>query len=252
MLNLLMANTPVIIDVVAIAFVAIFTIRGITKGFAKLFVSVFGTIFSLLFAVLLCASTAKFLEDKFSLVTSLTGSIGGILDSLFKPEIMNTTLEHATSEKLSELGLGSGLSSIILSFAQDNSIPTTTTLNEILCPTFAYYAVMGISILGLFIIFKILFFLAGAFVKKLHAIKLVAVVDKSLGFFVGLISGIIYLELVIIVLGVIPIPAVQNIYTALGQTVFAKFINDISLYQVILDALSSVNVTKYVKEIIKI
>ena len=143
--NLLAANMPVIVDVVAIAFVALFAIRGISKGFAKLFVSVFGTILSLLFAVLLCTSVANFLQSQFSLVTTVSKSISGILEKVFGGPIMNTTLEQATTEKLAELGLGDWLSSIILSFASDSSIPTDTTLNEIICPTFAYYVVIVIA-----------------------------------------------------------------------------------------------------------
>lgn len=245
--NLLAANMPVIVDVVAIAFVALFAIRGISKGFAKLFVSVFGTILSLLFAVLLCTSVANFLQSQFSLVTTVSKSISGILEKVFGGPIMNTTLEQATTEKLAELGLGDWLSSIILSFASDSSIPTDTTLNEIICPTFAYYVVIVIAVICLFIIFKILFFLLGAFIKKLYTVKLVAVVDKTLGLLLGAISGIINLELVILILGIIPIDIVQQIYTSISQTVFANFVKTVNLYEVILNAISSANVIGYVK-----
>ena len=244
--NLLAANVPVIVDVIAIVFVAVFAIRGISKGFAKLFVSVFGTILSLLFAVLLCASVTNFLQSQFSFVTTVSKSLGGVLDSIF-PGVMNVTLEQATTEKLAELGLGDWLSSIILSVAADSSIPTDTTLNEIICPTFAYYVVIVIAVIGLFIVFKILFFLLGVFVKKLHSIKLVAVVDKTLGLVLGCVSGIINLELLILILGIIPIEAVQQVYAAISQTIFANFVQSINLYEIILNAISSANVVGYVK-----
>lgn len=245
--NLLAANMPVIVDVVAIAFVALFAIRGISKGFAKLFVSVFGTILSLLFAVLLCTSVANFLQSQFSFVTTVSKSISGILEKVFGSPIMNTTLEQATTEKLAELGLGDWLSSIILSFASDSSIPTDTTLNEIICPTFAYYVVIVIAVICLFIIFKILFFLLGAFIKKLYTVKLVALVDRTLGLLLGAISGIINLELIILILGIIPIDIVQQIYTSISQSVFANFVKTVNLYEVILNAISSANVIGYVK-----
>ncbi len=245
--NLLAANIPVIVDVVAISFVALFAIRGISKGFARLFVSVFGTILSLLFAVLLCTSVANFLQSQFSLVSTVSKSISGILESVFGSSVMNTTLEQATTEKLAELGLGDWLSSIILSFASDSSIPTDTTLNEIICSTFAYYVVIVIAVICLFIIFKILFFLLGAFVKKLYKVKLIALADRALGLLLGAISGIINLELIILILGIIPIDIVQQIYTSISQTVFANFVQTVNLYEVILNAISSTNVIGYVK-----
>ena len=75
--NLLAVNLPVIVDAVAIFFVATFTIIGYAKGFVKQFVSAFGTILSLLLAVLLCTSVATFLQSQFGFVETVSKSIAG-------------------------------------------------------------------------------------------------------------------------------------------------------------------------------
>lgn len=251
-MNLLLATvSPLAIDMVALVFVLVFAISGLIKGFTKLFFKVFGTILSLLFAVLLCASVSNFLQDKFSLVSLFADKLEGILTKVFGDALMNTTLEQAVSNGLDDLGLGNLLLPIVESFAQDASIPTNTTLNQIICPTFAYYLVMIISIIALFIIFKILFFLLGALVKSLYALKLVAIMDRLLGFLLGALSGAIYLEIIILVLGVLPIGFIQQIYAQIPFTVFTAFIEEIGLYNVILDSISFADIFKYVKGIIK-
>ena len=252
MFNLLSANLPLIIDGVAVVFILIFALRGLNKGFAKLFISVFGTIISLLLAVLLCSTVTNVLESKFSVVTNMAGSLEGVLTKVFGEKAMNTTLAQVTSDTVHELKLGSWLTDIVLTFAKDNSIPTDTTLNQIIGPTFGYYVVLVIVIIALFIIFKILFFLLGAFIKSLHSLKLVALVDKSLGFALGLVQGIISLELLIMTVAIIPIPVVQNIYASISLTAFTNFIHNINLYGVIMDMVASADIVGFVKGMIKI
>ena len=252
MVNLLAANMPLIIDLVAIVFVLVFLIRGYVKGFTKLFLSVFGTILSLLLAVLLCSVVTGVLETKFAAVTKMSGALEGVLTSVFGAKVMNTTLSEITAEKVTELGLGDWLSEIVLSFAKDNSIPTDTTLNQIIGPTFGYYVVLILVIIALFIIFKILFFLLGALVNKMHSIKLVALLDKGLGLVLGAVQGIISLELLMLTVSIIPIPIVQDIYATISTTFFANFVHKINLYGVVLDAVASADIVGFVKGMIKI
>ncbi len=248
--NLLAANMPLIIDVVGIVFILAFTLYGFIKGFGNMFIKTFGTILSLLFAALLCAPVAELLENLFSLVTTVADKLGGVLTKTFGDAVMNTTLQEAADGKLAELGVSGFLAGIINSIIEGAGLPMDTTLNQIICPTFAYYIVMILSAIVLFIIFKILFKIVGKIIKKLHAVAVIAVVDKSLGLLLGLITGIVYLELAIIVMGIVPVEAIQNIYASISSTAIVSIIHDIGIFQLIIKAISSVNVVDFVKDVV--
>ncbi len=250
MLNLLAVNLPVIVDVVSLVFVSAFVIYGYAKGFVKQFLSVFGTILSLLLAVVLCTSVAGFLENQFKVVTTVSNGLGGVFTNLIGDKVMNTTLTEATEGYLNDHGMPIWLINIVLEFVSEGSLPMDTTLNQIICPTFAYYIVIACSAVGLFIVFKILFFLLSKIINKLHSIRLVAILDNTLGIVLGLVSGIIYLELIIIVVAIIPVPAFQSITIAIQNSFLTNFISKISLYNIILNAISTTNVIGYVKNLV--
>lgn len=248
--NLLAVNMPVIVDVVAIVFVAAFMIYGYAKGFVKQFVSAFGTIFSLLFAVLLCTSVANFLQTQFGLVESLAVGLDGVLTNIVGADVMEITLGEAGREYLAQQGMAAWMIDLVMLFVADGSLPLDTSLRQVIGPTFAYYLLIILSAVGLFIIFKLLFFLLGKIIKKLHSIRLIAILDNGLGCLLGLFSGIIYLELIIMVISIIPIQAVQDVYMAIQSSIFASFVARINLYNVVLNAISSTNVVGYVKNLV--
>ena len=109
---------------------------------------------------------------------------------------------------------------------------------------------MFIAIVILFILFKILLFLVGEIIKKLYAISLVKRVDRILGFVLGLLSGIVYMELIIMVLGIIPIGFIQNIYGYVQSSVIASIITKLSLINTIMNSISINDVAEFVKSIV--
>ena len=251
MQNLLLATSGgAIVDIIALVFIALFTIRGFVKGFAKTFVSVFGTMLSLLFAVLLCSTVAKFLESEFSFVTTVAGKLGGSLDKIFGADLMNSTLKDASENALNDAGVGGWLIAIILAFKSDTSIPMTTPLRDLIAPTFAYYIVIIISVILLFILFKIILFLIGELVKKLYAIKLIEKTDRVLGLLSGFVSGVVHLEFLIMIISFIPLSFMQNVYGHIQASTIASFIENINLFSRIMSAISINDVVNLVKTII--
>ena len=254
--NLLAANLPVIIDVVAIVFVLAFTIYGHSKGFVRQFVSAFGTILSLLFAIMLCSSVANFLQSQFGFVETVSKSVGGVVSKMIGADASQITLAQLMDEQgrqiLEQKGMATWMINIVMVFVADGAegVPMDTTVYEILCPTIAYYVVLVIAVIALFIIFKILFYVLGKYAKKLHEVKFIAVFDKTLGMILGLACGIIYFEIIIMIIGIIPIQAVQNVHATIEQTVIASFISKINLYNVILNAISSTKVIYFVKNLL--
>lgn len=248
--NLLLLNAGAIVDIVALVFIFGFALLGFVRGFAKSFVSLFGTIISLLLAILLCPTVARFIESKFSLVSSFSESLAGTLNKLFGETIMNTTLEQATEQSLGDAGVAGWIISLVILFKGDTGIPMDITLNQLLCPTIAYYIVIIIAIVILFILFKILFFLLGVLVKKLYVIGIIKTVDRVLGLVLGIISGIVYLDAFILLISIIPINFVQDLYAYVLSSTFTMFLHNIDLFGAIMNAVSVDDVVAFVKEIV--
>lgn len=251
-LLLLSAETSsAIVDVVALIFLAGFAILGFTRGFVKTFVSIFGTVISLLFAVLLAGSVASFLESELGFATSIADGVKGVVNSLFGEKLMSTTLNDVSNEMFADAGLGGLILTLVLAFKNDLSIPTDVTLSELICPTISYYVVMLISILLLFILFKILMFLLGELVQKMHSISIVRHTDKLLGLILGFVSGITHAQLIFLVISIIPIDFVQNLYLIIQQSSVVKLIESINIYSQIMSSLSIEDVVTFVKSMIK-
>ncbi len=245
---LLTTNLSATVDIVALIFVGVFALWGLIRGFTKTFFSAFGTMLSLLFAVLLCSTVANFLQEKFALVTTISESVSVSLSDAFGAELMNATLRDVSAGYLENAGLNGLLVELVLSMQTE--LPLDTTLNMIICPTVSYYIVLIISVIALFIIFKIIFFLIGEIVKKLYKNRTIATFDKFFGFALGLLHGIISLELLIMAISVIPIPILQDVYSAIQVSTFANFIEDINLFNLIINAVIKSDVFNFVKGLI--
>ena len=250
--NLLTSAGSATISVIVLVIIAFFSLYGFIRGFARTFISIFGTILSILFAILLCTSVASFLESHYSFVSFMSDKLGGVLGSIFGEEIMNMPLEYAAEQTLKDAGLSSLVIKLILSFKSNSAIPSDTALNQLICPTFAYYLVLIISAIGLFIVFKLIFFCISKIVKRWHDIKLVAKIDKSLGLVLGFVSGIIYVETFIMIIGAIPIGFMQDFYNTILSSPVAYFICLINPFDSILNLISFSNISKFVSGFIKI
>lgn len=250
MSNLLFSWGGATISGVALIIIIGSALLGHSKGFVRMFIAVFGTILALIFSALLAPSVARFMESEHSMVTNMSGSIAGILTRIFGDSVMNTTLEQATSENLNNAGLGANLIRIIVSTRENSSVPPDTTLNQIICPTFAYYVVMVLAVLALFILFKIIFFIIGDYVKKMHKFKLVASLDKGLGLLLGVIRGVIIIEIIILICGIIPLGFMQAFYSSLSSAPITGFIERFSLINAILRWVSSESVVGLISSLL--
>ena len=249
MLNLLSSGFSATIDIIALIFILMFALYGAIKGFTKTFFSLFGTFIGLLLAVLLSPSVAKFMQTEHDLVNSLSGELSGVVSKFFGKDVLSMSISDANKGNLSMGGLSGYVASIILSL-KPGTYPPETTVADVLCPTFAYYIVLIISVVVLFIIFKLIFGVICAIIKDAHKNKKIARFDKTLGFFLGLVNGIINLELVIMIISIIPLGFFQNIYLNIQLSAITKFIEDINLFELIITSISQSNVIEVIKGII--
>lgn len=252
--NLLAASMPLIIDIVGIVFILIFAVRGMREGFGQIIFSTFGTIACLILSVVLCSYVTTFLGEKFGLVAMVADKLDGPLTKVFGEGVMSTSLEGLaegglTAAELQELKITGILNKVVLAVVKGADYANATLLGDVLCMAFAYYIVLICSAIVLFIIFKILLKILSATTEKLRSLVLIAAVDELLGFVLGLISGVIYMELLIMLMGVIPIPAIQSVNAAIAQTKVVSLIHDIGIIQLILNFITSDAVKSFVSKI---
>lgn len=238
--NLLTSNVSAIIDLVALALILMFALIGLKKGFAKTFISTFGTFISLVLASLLASTAAEVLQNNFGIIESIGNRLSGFLTNLFGDTLMNTTLEQASEANMAEAGVFGWVIRLVLNLQNGGEIPVDTTLNQIICPVIAYYIVLIIAFVVLYILFKLALFLFGEFILKLHFFNTVRRFDKGLGFLFGLVQGVLVFELIVIIIGIIPVGFFQNIYSEICDATVSGFLTRINLFAFIISSLSSV------------
>ena len=244
---LLNSSLSAVIDVVALSLIVVFGVLGLKDGFVKTFVKVFGTIISLFLAVMLCSQCANFLESQFGFISSLTEKVSGVVSNIFGEQLVNTTLSQAVEGQLSELGLSGWLIKIVMQAKSDGSIPLDTTLNQIISPVLSYYIACGISVIVLFIIFKILLFILGDMSKKMSALKIVGALNKILGLLLGVIRCVVYIQIAIIVINILPIGFVQSFSVGIENSSIAGFINRINVFDIIIKSFSKLDIISFIK-----
>ncbi len=244
---LLSSSLSAIIDVVALSLIVFFGVLGLKDGFVKTFVKVFGTIISLLLAVMLCSKCASFLESQFGFISSLTVKVSSVVSNIFGDQIANTTLSQAMEAELSELGLSGWLIKIVMQAKTDGSIPMDTTLNQIISPVLSYYIACGISVIVLFIVFKILLFILGDLTKKLSAMNMIGALNKILGLFLGIIRSVVIIQIAIILINVIPIGFMQGLSVGIENSVVAGFIDNINIFDIIIKSFSKLDILSFIK-----
>ena len=228
-----------IIDMVALVLILLFAIVGAKKGFIRSFISFFGTLLSLIFALLLCGVVTSFLEEHFSLVTTISNSINGSISSMFGETIMNTPLSSVSEGGLSGAGIAGWIVNIIIKL-QGNNLPADTTIGQILPPTFAYYIVILISIIIMYILFKIIFYIIGRIAKDKKS-PFATKPDRFFGFLLGIFQGVLFVELLVLVINIIPLNFVQDVALGIKDAPFTNFLSSINLLSYIMNAVITGN-----------
>ena len=244
---LLSSTTSAIMDGAAILIICAFIIHGARNGFVKTFFGVFGGFFSLLFAVLLCGSVAKTLETHYKFITSLSARLNGTLSGIFGEELMNTPLSESGNLTSNTAGW---ILNIIKNLGVLEELDQTTTLGNIICPIFAYYIVAILGAILLFIIFKLIFFVVGEIVYKMHAFTIIKVADNFLGAVLGILRGVIIIQSILMIIKIIPILFFQNIIAEIPGTFFVSLLYNGNIFEQIINAFLNSNITEIILSIL--
>lgn len=248
-MNLLFSWGGALIDVFALLLIFGITYLGAKQGFIKSLISMFGTIFSLLFAVLLCGAIARSLEKTHGTITSVSNWLNGIISRIFGSNLMNTTLEEASSDSFEGSPLSLLLVKIVLSIKQGSDVPATVTLSQVICPTFAYYIVCILSLTCAYFIFKMIFFIIADITKLAHKVKVVGNTDKVLGAVFGFVKSLVIIDLILLCVGAIPLRLTQVINHKVESSCLVSFLQDVNLIRIIFEALFRNGATNFIKSI---
>jgi hypothetical protein len=142
-----------------------------------------------------------------------------------------------SQEGLANNGLGSWLISAVLSINAE-SVNIGKTVGEIISPIFAYYIVCALSLLGLFILFKIIFFIISDLSNLLKEVRVVGPVNSILGGVFGLVKSVIIVDLIVIVLGALPFGFIQGLMQRIDGSLIVAFFDKFNVLGLMFNSLS--------------
>lgn len=245
-MNLLFSFGGALIDIFALLLIFGITYLGAKQGFIKSLISTFGTIISLLLAVLLCGPVSRALENNYGTITSVASWLEGLTTRIFGKELMNTTLVEASSSSFQGSPVSMLLVKIVLSIKEKSTIPTDVTLNQVICPTFAYYIVCIISLICIYFIFKMICFVIADMTKLVHKVKYAGNIDKVLGATFGFIKSLVIIDFILLCIGAIPLRITQIISSSVESSMIVSFLQDVNLIRIIFEALFRNGATKFI------
>ena len=245
-MNLLFSWGGALIDIFALLLIYGITYLGAKQGFIKSLISTFGTIISLLFAVLLCGAVARALENNHGTITSVANWLEGFTTRIFGKELMNTTLLETSSSSFQGSPVSLLLVRIVLSIKEKSTIPSDVTLNQIICPTFAYYIVCILSLICIYFIFKMICFVVADMTKLVHKVKYAGNIDRILGATFGFVKSLVIIDFILLCVGAIPLRITQIVNATVEKSMLVSFFQDINLIRIIFEALFRNGATKFI------
>lgn len=248
MTNLLYASsTGAVLDILALLTIFILGTICAKRGFINSLIRIFGTILCLIIASKLSSWFTVLLEDWFSLVTVVSDGLEGVLVSIFGEKVMLTDLSVITGDYLTSNDLPRWLADIVVQTCEELGYPMGQTVSEIVCPVFGYYIVMAISFIILFVGLKILLYFLKKIIDQLRNFRLIGIPDTLLGLALGIIEAIIFINIAITIIGVIPIDFFQNIIFEIENSLLTGLISKINVFELIFVGLSKANFIDYIK-----
>ena len=218
-------------DAVLVIIVLAFFSVGFIKGFSKIFTSFFGTLLGLVLAFLLCNKFALLMDDAFGFIDKLAAALNKKLPAM--GEYMNMQIYDETSlmSALNSSSLPSFLKRgafNLLSPLLANSEALPVTLSSLLSLLFAYYIMIAISFIVLFILVKLIFIIISSFLPKATFTPL-KVVDKILGGAIGLFKAAVVVYLLLLIISLLPASFMAPVNENIQSSVLVKYLSDTNL-----------------------
>ena len=140
-----------------------------------------------------------------------------------------------TADMMQKGGVSAWLVDTVINIAQKNNIPQDVTLSQVICPVVGFYVSCAIGFIAVFILTKIILWLVGELVQKLHTIKVIGAVDKILGIVFGIIRAVLLLDIIVMIINSLPISFIHTVALAIPQTYLCNFLVSTNVIGLIFD-----------------
>lgn len=179
-------------DAIFVALVATFSVNGCFKGFVKSLFSLLSFILAVGLAFWLASPTAEFLTSKSFLEVPIQASITTAaenLDERFATVKFDSGEEMLQAVDESDIPVHAKL--LLRSVLKNLSFEGKFTISEVLTPPLYKSAMKIIAFVLLLAVFSVLFKLVQILLTKLINLGFLRVTDKTLGFLLGAVKGLI-------------------------------------------------------------
>ncbi len=218
-----------IVDIVFVALLILLAVIGLYRGFLKSAISMVGTAASALIAWVLAKPFGKLLQLMFKLTTKLTEKVVDWLYSL--SEFFSLTRSGESFGEISGEMTSGGVSGIVQKLTnmllKGANIPEGKSVGQVLGGKIAAVLTTIIAFIVAFILIRIILKILEKLSDKITEVKIFGAVDKILGFIFGLLKGLLYSGIVVVVFSVIGyfVPAIDSkVYGIVGDTkAFQKY-----------------------------
>ena len=200
-----------IIDVVAIVFLLIAVITGISKGFAKQLLSLLGLVASIVVAVLLCTKVATFVTEN---MPGLYASVEG-----FVAKTLNIPTSAAQTREALEVAMAGSSVPAFLHEAIISSIVESGFQVKLLAKVTGWFLTV-ISFLFLLIVSRIVFGIIKKVIYKFVSLPVIRTVDKLLGAIFSLIKCTLLITIILLILSIFMGAGVNNLLIPDGNPSF--------------------------------
>lgn len=221
----------IIADIALVLIVAIFAFVNLKKGFTKQVLAIAVTIGSLLIAYFFSDDILLFLDNQFSLTDKLADKILGAFgeNAALTAELSLENLKAAITEM--------GLPAFIAEFAE-KALETVTggyeNIGQFISHVLSHYILVAVSFIATWIIARIILGFVKKIVSKIVNIPGLHFIDKTLGFALGIIKGIIVVYVLIYVVEIIPasVSQISAVKDALSASVLGGLLKEYNLVSI--------------------
>lgn len=192
-----------VLDIVIIALLLIFAIRGFIRGFTKQFLGSLSWLIAGIGAIVFCKAVANFISEM-TFVDTINNKIFNWFASkgeAFTAQLPIITKEHLNGS-LSEIGVPSFLHNLLIG-SVDTSEAVNISVASLLAPRITYFTLIIISYIMLYLVLFILLKIIAHLFGKIIRGSAIGLIDGVLGLLWGSVKAAILVSVAMLILSLI-------------------------------------------------
>ena len=217
-----------IVSIAIIVIIAVFMIIGFVRGFMKQVLGFVGGLAALIAAILLCRPVANIIFGNTTWMEALAAKIADVFN-LPDTEVEAQNLTAA----LSEMNYPEFMQASMVKMGESMN-EATVNLSIVISQTIARFLIIAICCIVLFILFLILIKLVKGLATLLSKLPVIGLLDKILGVVLGLVFGLITVNVLLFLCSIIPFDFLEPVRVAINASGVAAFFLRFNLIALVL------------------